>query len=284
MKSSVESLIKQGRTERALQLLSKDLQDGDLKQEASLLESRWENLQRQIRGNDITFEKADIETNRINAAILDLSRKSDAPKVRLQRRVLFSLVMLFAIFGLFFLYRKWSDTFSFTVYVLGEKGPHDKPLLSKGKVILHTDYDHTEEINSRGEVTFNGIPASFRNKPVMLNLAKDLNVPYEALKPDSLYKIGDSKSIQLIVRLSGLELIRGQVRNEDNLPLSSVKISLTKDVSTQTDEDGRFELRIPSSLQKEEITLTAYKIGFSLLDFNVYPQTGAEAKIIMKRH
>ena len=185
--------------------------------------------------------------------------------------------------GLFWAYRQWSDTFSITVYIIGEKGPHDKPLKGAGKVVLHTDYDHIEDINAKGEATFNGLPVRFRSSPVQLNLVKELNVTYEAFNPDSMYVIGNAKSLHLMVRLSGLERIKGVVRSEQNLPVPWVKISMAKGVTTVTDEDGRFELDIPKNLQKEEVTLTAFKEGFALLDFNVYPQTGAEAKVILKR-
>jgi len=114
-------------------------------------------------------------------------------------------------------------------------------------------------------------------------LVKELNVTYEAFNPDSMYVIGNAKSLHLMVRLSGLERIKGVVRSEQNLPVPWVKISMAKGVTTVTDEDGRFELDIPKNLQKEEVTLTAFKEGFALLDFNVYPQTGAEAKVILKR-
>lgn len=176
------------------------------------------------------------------------------------------------------------DTFSLTVNVIGTKGLHDKPLKGKGHIELFDEYAHPpSEINSNGEAIINGIAPKFKTTPIRLNIVKETDIVYEAIQPDSQYIVGNQKTINFIVKIVGLAKATGIIRDSENQPLLGVKVSLSKGISAMTDDEGRFIIDIPLEFQKRELSLTASKENYVVLDFKMYPETDNEPKLQMKK-
>ena len=69
---SIKKLIQEGKTERVLTLILGNTSDASVTKEATLLMSRLKRWQLETRGGVISHADAQLEANKINAALLDL--------------------------------------------------------------------------------------------------------------------------------------------------------------------------------------------------------------------
>ena len=74
----------------------------------------------------------------------------------------------------------------------------------------------------------------------------------------------------------------GFVKDEDNLPIPAVKISV-KDAAVLTDSTGHFAIELPLEKQQSEQRLTAYKEGYQLWDYTQPVLAGIAWTIILQK-
>ena len=93
----------------------------------------------------------------------------------------------------------------------------------------------------------------------MVSLGSDA---YEPAKPGQKHKL-DGSSLYLPVRKKSGR-IYGRVQDEAGRPLAGVAMSITAaGLSTQTDDNGSFELVIPSDRMQEEFSIQAVADGYA---------------------
>ncbi len=117
--------------------------------------------------------------------------------------------------------------------------------------------DKTEEQTLETETIFKQIPANLKGETAHLSFQANGFVSI-----DTSIVLGESFQLP-IRRDNSLGIMSGMVKDEDNQPLSGVRVSV-KDISTITDEMGRFRLKIPFELQAEEQRISIFKEGFQL--------------------
>jgi hypothetical protein len=136
--------------------------------------------------------------------------------------------------------------------------------------------DKTETVEIENEVIFKQIPSKYKH-----NKLKLLFKSYGFNSIDTF--VSSNELIELnIHRDNSLGLIYGVVKDEDNIPIKDVIISV-KDISIKTDENGKFRVDIPFLKQAEEQRLTAFKKGYQPWDFTGAPSETQEWKIVLKK-
>lgn len=197
------------------------------------------------------------------------------------------LVFTISIYSIY-LYDKggMDNSYQVTVLVHGEKGKDDLILPNRGKVkLIYGDANVVETINNKGEATFKQVPAAFfqENATVEILFSDPDGEPYRAAHPDSLYKLSKNKYISLEVKLSGLNSIRGVVRDfETGDPVDSVRISILGS-ETFSNRYGEYLLEIPKEQQRKFQTVRAFKenyIPYEVADVPI--QTEDELPISLK--
>ena len=145
----------------------------------------------------------------------------------------------------------------------------------KGELTL-TYADKTEKQNIHDEVIFKQIASKYKGEKG--------RIVFEAKGYESIdTTIVLSKLVELPIRRNhSLETIFGTVKDEQNLPLKGVAVSV-QNIKVFTDETGSFTINIPFDQQKEEQRLTAYKSGYQLWDFTSSPSKTIAWKIILRR-
>ncbi len=135
--------------------------------------------------------------------------------------------------------------------------------------------DKTETLPIKDEVIFKQIPSKYKH-----NLIK---VHFAAQGYQSVDTMASATGLLIlpVERDNSLSVVFGWVRDENNHPLSDVRISV-KDLNTTTDENGRFRIEIPRSLQSDSVRLTAFKQDYQLWDYTGRPSQTVEWKIILK--
>jgi hypothetical protein len=146
--------------------------------------------------------------------------------------------------------------FPLTVYVHGPDGPQDLVLRGKGAVLLLLGSDHRREpIQEKGQANFQEIPASFRGQPV--NLALDAD-GYELA--DSRPRTLNGASLDLTVRRKPGHLA-GRVQDGEGHPVAKARIEVA-DLSTKTDDSGRFDLVIPADHVQRGLVVQVVAAGY----------------------
>ncbi len=175
---------------------------------------------------------------------------------------------------------KCNEPFDFTFFLEDSSGVN--PLRSTGKLILLVENDKREElIDGEGSASFKRLPLNLSNQHARLQLEAE---GWQFENDKSLMEVKlEGKSATLLVKHdNSLCCISGSVRDHENHFLAGVKVSIG-DAVTETNENGRFNLTIIPSNQKEEQTLVAFKTGFTIWEDKVYPGTKQEVTIILNR-
>lgn len=141
--------------------------------------------------------------------------------------------------------------------------------------LIYADKTETQTITD--EVIFKQIASKYKNTPARLLFSAN---GYEPIDTTVQLK----KMIDLPIRRdNSLGLIFGTVKDENNLPLPGVILSV-QDLQVTSDAGGRFRIEISFDKQKEEQRLTAFKAGYQLWDFTAAPSPTTEWKIILKKN
>ena len=172
-----------------------------------------------------------------------------------------------------------AKSFDFTVFLETNRG--ETALKNKGMLILKLGNDKREEkIDAEGSVNFKNIPIANKNQTLSLQIEAD-GWQFENSNISTSILLKENNATVTIKRDNSLCCVFGSVRNESSEFLSDVKVSIG-DVSTETNESGRFSLEIPPEKQKAEQKLTVYKEGYEIWEANVYPDTKQEVGIILR--
>ncbi len=188
------------------------------------------------------------------------------------------VLLFFVLPSVFLILLYWyfvlSKPFTATIDIKESKAITTMPF-KEGSITLQYG-DKTETQTTTGEVIFKQIPASLKDKDAKLVFTAK---GYYTIDTSILL----SEYIVLpIQRDNTLGLIFGNVKDENNQPVADVLISVL-DITTKTDNYGKFKVNIPPEKQKEEQRLTAYKKGYKNWDFTGTPSQTIEWKIILEK-
>ncbi|MBB3181161.1 carboxypeptidase-like regulatory domain-containing protein [Variovorax sp. Sphag1AA] len=167
------------------------------------------------------------------------------------------LVLLVVLLG-FRLVPKPEVRFDQTIFVSSESG--QLVLRNRGKLRLDFGADRRyEEIGTKGEARFIGIPADQRGRQVSVALegADD----YELVEDSARVTLGDEATyLRVKPRMVPFQ---GQVLDSKGQPLAGAKLSLPRRSEVMTDSNGRFYLPLPADLPESDRTATITAAGHS---------------------
>ncbi len=203
----------------------------------------------------------------------------------------FALVIL----GGLFLHKPPPESFDVTVFVRGEKGPHDFVLRNFGTVWMTLGPDlRSERIGDKGQAEFKNIPVSFRTQEVPISVEAE---GFEPAKPDAQYRL-DHSSVSVVLRRrrlwlpgrvqsEGFEqanpdpqylldrssvsrmlqrqfvLLSGWVQDADKHLVNGAVLSVGA-LNVKTDLNGRFEVAFPRDIQPRGIQAEVTAPGFEV--------------------
>jgi len=201
-----------------------------------------------------------------------------------------ALLLLVVVVSIILVYRERlfpnNKPGSFTVVVQGASDVEEKSLPDNGLVVLESgDLRLEQEINNKFEATFRDVPAHLFNEQIgtKLTFRDPDNEPYKTVAPDSVYILERDGSVQMNVKLYGLDKLTGIAKDFDTGdPLGNVRISVNG-VEAYTNNNGEFNLSLPEEKQKKFQTVRASREGYQMFELsNVPVQTGMELPILMK--
>lgn len=156
--------------------------------------------------------------------------------------------------------KRCGSAFSVPVYVRALHPGDTQAIQEEGEVVMELPEGEIKStLNHDGEAIFKSIPADMANKRVRITLRHPQ--PYEIMKPDSTYLLLPEQAIYIKAKIKGLDKLYGNIVNESNMPMDSVRVSIMQ-VSTFTDRYGDFLLNIPEPIQQKFHVVECYKEGF----------------------
>ena len=193
---------------------------------------------------------------------------------KIVRYGLFFVLLPLLLLGLGYFTMEYFTPTHMTVKIKEVRQVPSLPFVS-GNITL-TYADKTESLLIEDEVVFKQIAAKYKGQKAKLQF---IATGYELIDTTITIK----KMIELpINRDNSMEVIFGSVKDENNIPVAGVTISV-QDIRVITDESGQFKVTIPLEKQKEEQRLTAFKEGYQLWDFTSTPSQTIEWKIILRK-
>ncbi|MCP5053629.1 MAG: carboxypeptidase regulatory-like domain-containing protein [bacterium] len=176
-----------------------------------------------------------------------------------------------------------TGTFSFAIFLRDA----DRQQVFKNKMenngtvsILLDDDVKTKSIDPNGRAYFEGIPVSFMDKTVSVELTAP---DWTFLKGNTTVCRLKGKSATLTIkRKMSLGSFSGRVTDGDGAVVPGAAVSI-RDISVETDESGWFHLIIPPGKQAEIQTLVVRKQGFRTRTLQVHPgkdRTGFKVQLV----
>ncbi len=167
------------------------------------------------------------------------------------------VVMLVIVVLGFYLAPAPAQRFDVTVFLHGKVGRQAVVLRNHGKVALDLGADkRIEAVGDKGEVRFAGIPDDLRDREVALGLDDDI---YELVKPELTIRL-DQAAVYAAIQPKQLPLV-GYVSDEHGRPLPQARAVIAK-ATTVTDQDGRFEIKLPADLPEGDHSITITAAGY----------------------
>ncbi len=163
-----------------------------------------------------------------------------------------------------------NETFVLTVFVHGKGGLEDKILKGQGmvSVYLNSRYEKVK-IDEDGKAIFTEISPTFNNSRI--RIAIDHPQPYQSTHPDSLYELKKNGVVYLETELLGMDKIFGEVLDyKSGQFLDSVRVSVLN-VQTYSNNNGWFELQIPSDKQSKFQRVSFDKKGYERQVYDSVP-------------
>ncbi len=179
--------------------------------------------------------------------------------------VLYALVVI----GGFYLPKPSPESFSVTVLVHGEAGPHDFVLRNSGTVWMTLGTDpRQEKIGDKGQADFKNVPAGFRGQSVPISVEAD---GFEMAEPDKKYLLGgDGVSVTVrrkAVRFSGIVL------GTEGRPVTNATVQ-AGEARAAVDSTGHFTLTLKQADGSTEIKGEVTAPGFELWRGRFVPNAG----------
>jgi hypothetical protein len=167
------------------------------------------------------------------------------------------VVMLAVVVLGFYLAAAPAQRFDVTVFLHGKAGRQAVVLRNHGKVALDLGADkRIEAVGDKGEVRFAGIPVDMRDREVALGLDDDT---YELVKPELTIRL-NQEAVYAAIQPKQLLLV-GYVSDEHGRPLPQARAVIAK-ATTVTDQDGRFEIKLPADLPEGDHSITITAAGY----------------------
>lgn len=308
MKKQLRQYISEGKTDKAIKLLLeliRCLDDEHLTKDIILLSSKHKQYSSdKYRGLTSQTEQAAFFAQ-INEALMDIISRLPDDRRRLfvlflYRRKWWEWVIAIGIFvGCIFVVDQIlggnlaslrlgsiTESNSLTILVHGPRGKDEKVLPGRGVVkLLYGDAIVSKQINSDGEATFKQISHAFFHEDARVEILFEdpLGEPYQALHPDSLYRLERGKYIGLVVKLHGLEKISGIVKDfVSGKPIAGTKVRVQGEEAI-SNTYGEFTLILPEKKQRQFQTIRAYHPAYQDFELSDVPtQTQREISIMMK--
>jgi hypothetical protein len=156
--------------------------------------------------------------------------------------------------------------FEVTVFLHGKAGRQAVVLHNHGKVSLDLGANKPiEAVGDKGEARFPGIPGDLRDREVALGLDDDT---YELVNPALTVRL-DQEAVYAAIEPKQLPLI-GYVIGDQDLPLPQARAAIAT-ASAVTDQDGRFELKLPADLPEGDRSITITATGYEPWRAQVVP-------------
>ncbi len=168
--------------------------------------------------------------------------------------------------------------FDFTIILRDTQGSSVLKGEGELKIILTNDI-RTKKIDENGSVDFKSIPAPFKNKEVPVELDA-VGWQFANGKPSTSCTLKGNHAYLTIRRDNGL--CSGIIYDGELNPIEGAKVTI-KDISTETDENGRFTLRIPLEKQAPKQRMTVQKKGYKSYTLDVYPGSKSKVRISLRK-
>jgi hypothetical protein len=167
------------------------------------------------------------------------------------------VVMLVVVVLGFYLVPAPAQHFDVTVFLHGNAGRQAMVLRNRGKLALDLGADkRIEAVGDKGEVRFAGIPGDMRNREVALGLDDET---YELVKPELTVGL-NQEAVYAAIQPKQLLLV-GYVAGEHGRGLPQARAVIAK-AATVTDQDGRFEIKLPADLPEGDHAITIIAAGY----------------------
>jgi hypothetical protein len=161
------------------------------------------------------------------------------------------------------------SNFSLTVYVHGSAGPQDLPLRNEGHVLLDLAGDRRNEpIGDRGQAIFSEIPANFRGQKVNVGLEVS---GYE--RRDARPLLLEGTSLYVEVRRQALHITGNVIDGKTKAPVIGATVNVSG-MSTKTQEQGRFDLALPSDHVRNDMVISVSAEGYQTWSTGVTTDSG----------
>jgi hypothetical protein len=156
--------------------------------------------------------------------------------------------------------------FDLTVFLHGKAGRQAMVLRNHGKVSLNLDADkRIEAVGDKGEARFAGIPGDLRDREVALGLDDDT---YELVQPELTIRLGQ-EAVYAAIQPRQLPLI-GYVSDDQGRPLPQARAAIAT-ATAVTDQDGRFEIKLPADLPEGDRSITITAAGYEPRRYQAAP-------------
>ena len=308
VKFYLKQLIAENKTKAAIQHLLLLLKEADQNNAVVMQSGKFENLKSKLSQGIISHENATLEYNQINYALIqlieeiDLEAEIDLPVlkdeepafvIRKKPKYLLLITLAVAVVGMITwvtLFFQSTSTFDFTVFlkaapqlnknILEIKDNRKQLQISKASIIVDFDGDRRKvQVSDNAEANFKVVASKFKGRAMKIEL---LSEHFKATHSDTLYTLQEGKAIYIEVALSGLDKVSGSVQNEKEEMIVGATVSINQ-ITTHTDEFGKFTLSIPPAEQKQEQTILIVKEGYKRYEKFVYPETGEGIKAVLEK-
>lgn len=166
-----------------------------------------------------------------------------------------------------------SESFSVTVLVHGEKGPHDLPLRNSGVVRITLGSDLREEgIGDKGQADFKNIPPNFLGQEV------PISVDAEEFEASPAHYVLDKGNVSLTVRRKPI-ILTGRVQDPNGNPVTNAVIRIGAGQAV-VNTIGRFQLTLTSDGSSSEIRAEVTAPGFEL--WRGLMQNGGDNSVLLR--
>ncbi len=297
MKQTLRNLIADGKTAKAIAELRRlTTSDPDLNTEINLIANRFATFERQLRLGLEDPSVLNIESNKINTALLDIidrlsaseavpssHRLTTAHNIKFTIAILAGLVVIITFVFKYCLHISDGGDgkpFSVVVYTHGIGGRQDILQLKETKLVA--DFGGRRDVatvGEHGQNTFNEVPAAFRNKRIGIGLQGTEG--YALTYNDSTYLL-NGEPIYLAVQSScRFCKVAGIVRNQNTFIPNAI-VNTGQYVDT-TDANGYFEINIPPNKEQSEYPVTVRVKGKIVWDKFITPNPKQPAEILIEK-
>ena len=169
------------------------------------------------------------------------------------------------------------EAITLTIKVRDELG--NRPLKNKGNLVV--DYGNgtqTIPIEKEGKIDLREIPVHLAIRSLKINLEAP---GFEPAAPNLTYTLKDSPIEYIVKPSSRRGIIKGMIRDETSLsPISKATITIDTDTTIYSQQDGRFQVSLPNTMQKEAYTIIVIKEGYVRSEFKHSPySTNADIRL-----